>query len=49
MSSGSGEDLKKKFNVFILLFHYYLPLEKGDPLHLNTLESSSPKNDLCQV
>jgi hypothetical protein len=24
-------------------------LEKGYPLHLNKLESPSPKNDLCQV
>jgi hypothetical protein len=36
------------FSVF-LLFSYYLPLEKGTPLHLNKLESPSPKNDLCQV
>jgi hypothetical protein len=24
-------------------------LEKGDPLHLNKLESPLPKDDLCQV
>jgi hypothetical protein len=40
--------LKKKLSVF-LLFCYYLPLEKGNPLHLNNLESPTPKNDLCQV
>jgi hypothetical protein len=33
----------------ILLFCYYLPLEKGYSLHLNKFESPSPKNDLCQV
>jgi hypothetical protein len=38
----------KIFNVF-LLFRYYLPLEKGYPLHLNKLESPSPKDDLCEV
>ena len=32
-------------NVF-LLFCYYLPLEKVGALHLNKLESSSPKNTL---
>jgi hypothetical protein len=44
--------LKKKilkiFSVF-LLFCYYLPLEKGNHLHLNKLESPTPKDDLCQV
>jgi hypothetical protein len=34
---------------FFLLFCYYLPLEKGDPLHLDKLESPPPKDDLCQV
>jgi hypothetical protein len=38
----------KIFSAF-LLFHYYLPLEKGNPLHLNKLESPAPKDDLCQV
>jgi hypothetical protein len=33
---------KKKFMV-LLLFGYYLPLEKGCPLHLNKLESPSPR------
>ena len=35
-------------NVFSL-FRSYLPLEKGGALHLNKLESPSPKNALCQV
>jgi hypothetical protein len=38
----------KIFSVF-LHFHYYLPLEKGNPLHLNKLETPPPKDDLCQV
>ena len=38
----------KVFNVF-LLFHNYLPFEKGMALHLKKLESPSPKNALCQV
>ena len=33
----------------IMLFHNYLPLEKGWTLHLNKLESSSPKDTLCQI
>ena len=32
-----------------LLFSYCLPSKKGVALHLNKLEFSSPKNDLCQV
>jgi hypothetical protein len=32
-----------------LHFRYYLPLEKGNPLHLNKLETPPPKDDLCQV
>jgi hypothetical protein len=32
--------------IFNLLFHYYLPLEKGYPLGLNKLKSPSPKDDL---
>ena len=35
-------------NVFSLS-HNYLPLENSDTLHLNKLESPSPKDDLCQV
>jgi hypothetical protein len=38
----------KNFSAF-LLFCYDLPLEKVVPLHLNNLESSSPKDDLCQI
>ena len=30
------------------LFRRDLPLEKGNALHLNKLESPSPKNTLCQ-
>ena len=45
--------LKKKIflnfvNVFSQ-FHYYLPLEKGGALHLNKLESPSPKDALCKI
>ena len=35
-------------NVFSL-FHNYVSLEKGGALHLNKLESPSPKDALCQV
>ena len=35
-------------NVFSL-FRNYLPMEKGGALHLNKLESPSPKDALCQV
>ena len=35
-------------NVFSL-FRNYLPLEKGGALHLNKLESPSPKDALCKV
>jgi hypothetical protein len=38
----------KIFSVF-LLFRYYLPLERGNPLQLNKLDSPLPKDDLCQV
>jgi hypothetical protein len=38
----------KIFSVF-LLFRYYLPLEKGNPLQLNKFESTSPKDDLYRV
>jgi hypothetical protein len=43
---------RRSFLIFLsafLLFRYYLPLEKGDPLHLIKLESPLPKDDLCQV
>ena len=39
---------RKKTNVFSL-FRNYLPLEKGGALHLNKLESPTPKDALCQV
>ena len=29
--------------------YFYLPLEKSGALHLNKLESPSPKDALCQV
>jgi hypothetical protein len=38
----------KIFSVF-LLFCYYLPLERGNPLHLKKLEFLPSKDDLCQV
>ena len=44
--------LRKRFvnfvNVFSL-FRNYLPFERGVTLHLNELESSLPKDALCQV
>ena len=43
---------KKIFLNFVIvfsLFHNYLPLEKGRVLHLNKIESPSPKDALCQV
>ena len=48
-SSGSWkEDFFNFVNVF-LLFRNYLPLDIGGALHLNKLESPSPKDTLCQV
>ena len=41
---------RRRFIIFVnvfLLFHNYLPLEKGGALHLNKLESPSPKDALC--
>ena len=35
--------------MYFALFRNYLPLEKGWTLHMNKLESPSPKNVLCQV
>ena len=47
--SGSGEeDFCLNVSVF-LVFRYYLPLERGYPLHLNRFKSPSTKDDLCQV
>jgi hypothetical protein len=42
----SGEDLKKKFKVF-LLFCYYLPLGRGVDIRLNNFEFPLPKDNLC--
>ena len=47
-AAGSGEQDFKKVSIF-LLFRYYLPLERDNPLHLNKLEFPSSKDDLCQV
>ena len=47
--SGSGEE---GFLISTMYFRYFviiLPLEKGGALHLNKLESSQPKDALCQV
>ena len=44
--------LEKIFFYFINVFrnfHNYLLLEKGGALHLNKLESPTPKDALCQV
>jgi hypothetical protein len=38
-----------KIFIVFLLFCDYLPLERGNPLHLKNLESPPPKDDLCQV
>ena len=38
-----------KFHQFILAISYHLPLKKGVVLHLNRLESPSPKYNLCSV
>ena len=43
---------RERFLIFVnvlLLLGNYLPLENGGALHLNNLESSSPKDALCQV
>ena len=42
------EDFFYFLNVFSL-FRNYLPLEKCGALHLNKLQSPSPKDALCQV
>ena len=47
--SGSGEEI---FLISLMYFRYFcnnLPLEMGWVLHLNKLESPSPKDALCQV
>ena len=43
---------RRKFFNFVNVFSqfiYYLPLEKDRALHLNKIESPSPKDALCQV
>ena len=45
----SGEDFKKKIVKVFSLFRYYLPLEKGEVLHLNINEFPSPKDDLSKL
>ena len=40
---------KKIFKLVFSLFFNYLPTEKGGALRLNNLESSSPKDALCQI
>ena len=47
-ASGSWEDILNFVNVFLLLCNY-LPLETGVALHLNKLESPSPKDASCEV
>jgi hypothetical protein len=38
------------FNFSVFLFDcYYLPLEKGIALNMNSFESPLPKDDLCQL
>ena len=37
------------FIIYFSLFRNYHPPEKGTALHLNKLESPSPKDALCQV
>jgi hypothetical protein len=36
-SAGSGEEDFSKFSLYFLLFRYYLPLEKGNPLLLKKI------------
>ena len=45
----TNEYIFLKFANIFSLFCYYLPLEKGEALHLNKLESPSSKDTLCQV
>ena len=43
-TDGSGEEDFSNFVNIFSLFLNYLPLEKGGALHLNKLESPSPKD-----
>ena len=48
----SAQQFWRRFLNFIKvfwLFHNFLPLKKGRALHLHKIESSSPKEVLCQV
>ena len=47
--SGSREENFLNFVNVFSLFRYYFPLKKGAALHMNKLESPSPKDALCQV
>ena len=47
-SSSTWEENLKFCKFFFWLFRNYLPLEIGGALHLNKLESPSPKNALSQ-
>ena len=47
--TGSEEEDFFNFVTIFLLFRNYLPLEKSRALHLNKIESCTPKDDLCQV
>ena len=49
LPSAYGEEEFKYFVNVFSLFRNYLPLENGIALHLNKLESPSPKDALCQV
>ena len=48
--NGSGEeDFFLKIVKVFSLFRSYLPLEKGEVLHLNINEFPSPKDDLSKL
>jgi hypothetical protein len=41
--------LKKSSKKNSVYFYSYLPLERGNTIHVYKLESPPPKDDLCQV
>ena len=47
-SGVGGEDFFTFVNLY-LFFRYYLPSAQSVTLHLNKVDSPSPKNDLCQI
>ena len=49
LAQWSGKEIFFTFVNVFTQFSNYLPLEKGGALHLNKLESPSPKDTLCQV